>query len=256
MKNLEELLQCEEYKNLIASTEVASMIRGVCLKSGQGVLRYGSVLGLTENDNFGILSDKTATDGSQIPIGILAETINTEETNKALILKTNHVEGQIPELNGYEPISVIYTGTNAIFNYDEATRTFTIDKTSTIGEDGRVTTSLSTTNSYGIKVTYPLEAYQTLGTEQVTIKIPVKTYYEGYNNPNAEFKNPYKSNTAQATITASYQKYVQQIQNTELEIKVGRRVYDPVSSASRYIISKQKPLKIYNGQSEEEKDDI
>ncbi len=84
MKNLEELLQCEEYKNLIASTEVASMIRGVCLKSGQGVLRYGSVLGLTENDNFGILSDKTATDGSQIPIGILAETINTEETEPVL----------------------------------------------------------------------------------------------------------------------------------------------------------------------------
>ena len=52
-------------------------------------------------------------------------------------------------------------------------------------------------NSYGIKVTYPLEAYQTLGTETVQIKIPVKTYYEGYNNPSEEFTNPYKSNTAQ-----------------------------------------------------------
>lgn len=84
MKNLEELLQCGEYKNLIASTEVAPMIRGVYLKSGQGVLQYGSVLGLTENDNFGILADKTATDGSQIPIGILAETIDTKETEPVL----------------------------------------------------------------------------------------------------------------------------------------------------------------------------
>ncbi len=84
MKNLEELLQCGEYKNLIASTEVAPMIRGVYLKSEQGVLQYGSVLGLTENDNFGILADKTATDGSQIPIGILAETIDTKETEPVL----------------------------------------------------------------------------------------------------------------------------------------------------------------------------
>lgn len=82
MKNLEELLQCGEYKNLIASTEVAPMIRRVYLKSGQGVLQYGSVLGLTK-DNFGILVDKIATDGSQIPIGILAETIDTEDTEEA-----------------------------------------------------------------------------------------------------------------------------------------------------------------------------
>ena len=185
-------------------------------------------------------------------------TVYTEETNEKLIIKNNHIEGEIPELNGYAPISVIYTGTNATFNYNKETRTFTIDKEVTEGEDGTITNRLSTTNRYGIKVTYPIDAYQSLGTEQVTIRIPVNTYYEGYNNPNTEFKNPYKSNVASSIITATYEKYKEPtavIKSTYFDITVGRLVYEPVSRNSRYIVSKQKPLKIYNGQSEEEKDD-
>ena len=182
-------------------------------------------------------------------------TVNTEETDKKLILKSNHVEGEIPELNGYAPTSVVYTGTtgaNIVFNYNNETRTFTIDRTSIVGENGAITSSLSTTSSYGIKVTYPLEAYQTLGTERVQIKIPVRTYYEGYNNPNTEFTNPYKSNIATSTIVATYEKKVEAVYSSSFEIKVGRYVYSP---SYRYIVSKQKPLKIYNGQSEEEKND-
>ena len=47
-------------------------------------------------------------------------------------------------------------------------------------------------NNYDIEVTYPLEAYQALGEDTVSIEIPVQTYYEGYNNPNAEFNNAYR----------------------------------------------------------------
>lgn len=83
MKNLEELLQNGEYKNLIAGTEVNTMIQGVYLKSGQGVLQYGSVLGMTENDNFGVLVDKTASDSSKMPIGILVETVDTGEKTES-----------------------------------------------------------------------------------------------------------------------------------------------------------------------------
>ncbi|MCI8654850.1 MAG: hypothetical protein HFJ48_03120, partial [Clostridia bacterium] len=181
-------------------------------------------------------------------------TVYTEETDKKLILKNNHVEGEIPELNGYAPTSVIYTGTtetNTTFNYNEETKTFTIDKTATEGDNGNITRTVPTTNSYEIKVTYPLEAYETLEKETVQLKIPVKTYYEGYNNTNTEFKNPYKSNEAQRTIVVNYQKY-----SKGFNLTVGKYIYNSTDYSSRYIISKRKPLRIYNGQSEEERYDI
>ena len=192
---------------------------------------------------------------SEEGIIVLDFTVNTQETEQELILSKNHVEGEIPELNGYAPTKVEYTGNNAVFNYDAETRTFTLERTAVLGKEGNVITSLSGSNSYGIKVTYPLEAYQTLGTETVQIKIPVKTYYEGYNNPSEEFTNPYKSNTAQATISVNYEKPqipTGEIYETSFDVTVGKQVYSP---SSRYIVSKEKPLKIYNGISEEEKGD-
>ena len=114
-------------------------------------------------------------------------TVNTQETDQELLLSKNHVEGEIPQLNGYNPTNVEYTGSNAVFNYNAETRTFTLERTAEVDEEGNVTTSLSRSNSYGIRVIYPIEAYQTLGTETIEIKIPVNTYYEGYNNPNEEF---------------------------------------------------------------------
>ncbi len=178
-------------------------------------------------------------------------TVYTEEIDKKLILKTNHTEGEIPELNGYAPILVTYTGTNATFNYDSTTRRFTIDRTSTVGEDGSIISSLSSSNSYSIKITYPLEAYQTLEAKTVQLQIPVNTYYEGYNNQNDEFTNPYKSNIAKTTIVSNYNNYQGSI--TNFYIEVGKQGYSP---NYRNLISKQKPLKIYNGKSEGEKDDI
>ena len=177
-------------------------------------------------------------------------TINTEETNKELILSKNHVEGEIPELNGYAPIEVIYTGSNGVFHYDAENRTFTIDRTAEANEEGKVTNAMPTSNSYGIRVVYPMKAYESLGAEAVTIKIPVKTYYEGYNNPSEEFTNPYKSNIAQSTVVVTYEKHTGDV--SSFDISVGKLVYSPTR---RYIISKQKPLKIYNGQSEEETED-
>ena len=62
MKKIEEFLQGGEYKNLIAGTEIKPMVKGISLKAGQGILKAGSVLGLTTTDNLGILLDKNATD--------------------------------------------------------------------------------------------------------------------------------------------------------------------------------------------------
>ena len=179
-------------------------------------------------------------------------TVNTEETDRELILSKNHVEGEIPQLNGYNPTNVEYTGSNAVFNYDAEKRTFTLERTAEVDEEGNVTTSLSRSNSYGIRVIYPIEAYQSLGTETIEMKIPVNTYYEGYNNPNEEFTNPYKSNTAKATIVLTYEEAQETVSVSRFDVTVGKYVYNPTG---RYIVSKQKPLKIYNGTSEEEKDD-
>ena len=181
----------------------------------------------------------------------LGFTVYTEETANALILKKNHVEGTIPQLNGFDPIEVTYTGTNATFSYDKETRTFTVEREAIAGEDGKITTSLSRTNNYGIKVIYPLEAYQSLGTEAVQLRVPVSTYYEGYNNPNTEFTNPYKSNVARSTILVYYS-IPNNDKSTSFEIKVGKYVYEP---SYRYVVSKQKPLRIYNGESEKEEND-
>ena len=178
--------------------------------------------------------------------------VRTEETQEELILKKNHVEATIPQLNGYDPLTVEYTGSNATANYNEETKVLTIDREAQVGEDGTVTSGLSDNNSYSVKVTYPLEAYQSLGEEAVTIKIPIQTYYEGYNNPSEEFDNPYKSNTATATITASYKNPTPVVTSSGFDVTVGKYITTP---NYRYVVSKQKPLSIYNGLSDKEEDD-
>ena len=193
------------------------------------------------------IEDRIDEENGQITLDF---SIRTEETKNELLLKKNHVEAEIPELNGYAPISVTYTGSNSTFNYDEATRMITIDKESEVSEDGTITKTLSSSNSYSVRVVYPIEAYQSLGEDTVTLKIPVSTYYEGYNNQSEEFTNPYKSNTATATLVVTYQR-PRENQPT-IDITVGKYIYEP---NYRYVISKQKPLRIYNGLSDMEKDD-
>ncbi len=182
-------------------------------------------------------------------------TVYTKEVNEVLNLKSNSVEGEIPELNGYLPINVEHQGGNAIFNYDETTRMFTINREADVLEDGTIIRSVSNDNNYTIKVTYPIEAYQSLGTEFLQIRIPVKTYYEGYNNVGEEFTNPYKSNVANAIITVNYEKPqppIGTIYMTKFDITVGKCMYEPTK---RYVVSKQKPLNMYNGKNEQEKED-
>ena len=41
--------------------------------------------------------------------------METQEIEEKLILKKNHVEGEIPELNGYAALEVSYAGSNAEF---------------------------------------------------------------------------------------------------------------------------------------------
>ena len=194
----------------------------------------------------------------------LHATISPSETKNQLLLKDNYVEGTIPELNGFAPIEVTCSTNGVLFNYDESTRKFTITKEASIDENGVIinnaymssSSSINNRtryNSYGLDIKYPLEAYETLGLNTVTISIPVKTYWEGYNNVNSEFTNPYKSNEANATITTTF--YNPRVYESTIDVTVGTSVSSPDGHGSRYIVSKKKPIKLYNQVSEEEKDD-
>ena len=176
--------------------------------------------------------------------------IRTYENNYQLNIKKNYVEGTIPQLNGYDPISVTAETSTDSFNYDETTRKFTLTRDAQVDETGNITKSISRDNIHTLKIVYPLEAYKSLDSTVVTIEIPVMTYYEGYNNTNREFTNPYKSNEAKGILTYTFrgpQEY-----QTSLDIKVGEYMYNPTY---RYVVSKKKPIRIYNEISSEEKDD-
>ena len=176
--------------------------------------------------------------------------IRTYENNYQLNIKKNYVEGTIPQLNGYDPISVTSESSTDSFNYDETTRKFTLTREGQVDTTGNITKAISRNNTHTLKIIYPLEAYKSLDSTVVTIEIPVMTYYEGYNNTNKEFTNPYKSNEAKGILTYTFrgpQEY-----QTSLDIKVGEYMYNPTY---RYVVSKKKPIRIYNEISSEEKDD-
>ena len=183
--------------------------------------------------------------------------IGMQETNNQLILSKAHLEGTIPQLNGYDPSKVEIVDSNATFSYEEATKTFQAEKLTELNTDRTVskqcydgTYSEARYNKFKLKVTYPLDAYNATGNDTVEIKIPVNGYYEGYNNTNTEFTNPYKSNTANGTIVLTYSKPTGDV--ARFDVTVGKYISSPLW---RYIVSKKNPLKIYNEISTEENND-
>ena len=127
-----------------------------------------------------------------------------------------------------------------------------MERKATVDETGKLTKTLARENTYQVSVKYPLEAYQSMGEGSVELLVPVEEYYEGYNNPNTEFTNPYKSNIAKTIVRAVYNKYVPTSTGDSVNIYVGDYISDPYYN---YVISKRKPMRIYNGISSEEKDD-
>ena len=183
--------------------------------------------------------------------------IGMQETNNQLILSKANLEGTIPQLNGYDPAKVEVVDSNVTFTYDEATRVFQVGKLTELNADRTVSKQCydgtyyeNRYNKFKLKVTYPLDAYNTTGSDTVELKIPVNAYYEGYNNTNTEFTNPYKSNIATGTIVVTYSKPTGDV--ARFDVTVGKYISSP---SWKYIVSKKKPLRIYNEISTEENDD-
>ena len=177
--------------------------------------------------------------------------ITTSEDLKQLILSKLAVSGTIPSLNGYDATEVRLLNNTDTFNYDEETKEFSIEKQAVTDENGIVTSSISRNNTYKVQVVYPLEAYQSTGATEVSISIPIQAYYEGYNNPNKEFSNPYKSNVVRATIV----KYFRNPSETQsnFSVTVGEYINSPYWSN---VVKKNKPLRLYNGKSAKETNDV
>ena len=177
--------------------------------------------------------------------------ITTNETEGELLLKNNHIEATIPEFNGIKPIDVRVNSGNTIWEYNEETGKLTIDRNATVGENGNITLSVARVNTYNITVRYPLSAYESFGEGSVELLIPIEEDYKGYNNQNSEFTNPKQSNTAKDIIRVVYTRYIPgNIDN--ISIDLGEYISNPYGN---YVISKNKPMKIYNGLSNGERND-
>ena len=184
--------------------------------------------------------------------------ITAQESNHQLLLQKSTIEGTIPELNGYKPTKVEITGENIQYTYEEETRNFTVTRTAEEVEGVITKEAYSATNGtvryneIKLKVTYPLEAYEIANEANngtVTINIPVKATFEGYNNPNEEFKNPYISNTAEDVITVTYGRTEGSVIN--FGIQVGTYVGNGYNTN---VISKENALKYYNNDEEKTND--
>ena len=180
----------------------------------------------------------------------------SQETGYLTRLSKAYIEGEIPELNGYEPVEVEITGENVEFTYDQETRKFVAYREAILDENGNIIKNANSGayeeyryNEFFVDVKYPLEAYESIGIDTLTLNIPIKAYYEGFNNKNEEFDNPVSSNVAEDIIGIVYNNGSGDV--VGFDVKVGKYLPDPYDA---WIVSKDNVIKEYNNESEEEKD--
>lgn len=133
--------------------------------------------------------------------------IEVEEKKHQLMLSKLHVEGVIPQLNGYDPISVEVS--NGSGKYDSSTKKFVIEKSNSLIDEGIVSLEIPNEEHINVNVTYPQEAFvASEKTKKLMIEVPVEAYYEGYNNSKVTGESVTKSNVEKKSIIATYSEYV------------------------------------------------
>ena len=214
------------------------------------------------NQNLNQIKDNTNVGDTENNKAVFEFEVAMQEVNNNILLSKACLEGTVPQLNGYNALNVESLDDNLVCSFDSEKSTFVATKTSELDESGtiskqcydgtyNVSRGYIRYNKFKLRITYPLAAYIGSEDETVELKIPLKGYYEGYNNPNSEFENPYKSTKVNETLILTYSKPVGDL--GLVRIYVGKYVWDP---NTRYYVSKKKPLKIYNDISTEEKDDF
>ena len=214
------------------------------------------------NQNLNQIKDNTNVGDAENDKAVFEFEVAMQEVNNNILLSKACLEGTVPQLNGYNALNVESLDDNLVCTFDSEKSTFVATKTSELDESGtiskqcydgtyNVSRGYIRYNKFKLRITYPLAAYIGSEDETVELKIPLKGHYEGYNNPNSEFENPYKSTKVNETLILTYSKPVGDL--GLVRIYVGKYVWDP---NTRYYVSKKKPLKIYNDISTEEKDDF
>ncbi len=173
---------------------------------------------------------------------------DSKSSASQLMFKNGYIEGILPEINGYAPTEVKLTSNNygSSISYDKDTRKFIIKSNDFDHGDYSY-------NEY-IEVSYPIEAYNSQTDSGKSIEVSVKGWIEGYNNPNEEFQNPYKSNEVETTLTIKLMKEIN-ITRPGIDINVGKEFHIYEYNVGGVFISKEKPGRIYNGMSEKETED-
>ena len=214
------------------------------------------------NQNLNQIKDNTNVGDTENNKAVFEFEVAMQEVNNNILLSKVCLEGTVPQVNGYNALNVESLDDNLVCSFDSEKSTFVATKTSELDESGtiskqcydgtyNVSRGYIRYNKFKLRITYPLAAYIGSEAETVELKIPLKGHYEGYNNPNSEFENPYKSTKVNETLILTYSKPVGDL--GLVRIYVGKYVWDP---NTRYYMSKKKPLKIYNDISTEEKDDF
>jgi len=168
-----------------------------------------------------------------------------DEINK-LLIKSSVVEGQVPQFMGYDPLDVTCEDEFVEFSYDKQNRTFLLKREAAVDENGNIIKNVSRTNLYNIKIKYPIEAYEQVGGDAISISIPIVASYNSFNNQNEEFSNPYTSK-ASGNIGVSYRR--PRGENARVEVEVGELI--PATEGYNRFVSKELPLNIYNELNEE-----
>ena len=173
--------------------------------------------------------------------------IVTQESNNKLLLAKSTIQGTIPELNGYKATKIEITGENVEYTYNEETGEYLAYRNAQVGEDGVVIKEAYTSSwnaarysEFKLKVTYPLEAYEKIN-ETIILNVPVKATFEGYNNNNDEFDNPYVSNVAEDIISLTYERGGGDV--ITVDVNVGTKLAYPYDT---YVVSKENAVKYYN----------
>jgi len=107
--------------------------------------------------------------------------VGFKEIAEELLIQNQVTEVEIPNLNGYEPISVVSTSQNCEYNYDEERKVLHIERKATLNGNV-IENSVARTNTYRVQVKYPLEAYETYGADTISLTFPTVGTYYGYNN--------------------------------------------------------------------------
>lgn len=195
-----------------------------------------------------LTTDKSTYYFDDLSTNTISFNFTVKEQEKQLLLKDVIATATIPEFNGYAPINVECTNNNVNSEYNEETRTIRLTRNSIVKDDGSITSSVSSTNTFNIKVTYPQEAFDAIDS-YTTITIPVTGQYIGYNNSNSEFTNPYETNIATGNAILVFT----ETPDSEVgegdfsyrfEVRLASKRY--LSIIGEYVISKQKILELYD----------